>query len=121
MSLPILYSLRRCPYAMRARIALLLAKQPVLLRDVVMKNIPEELLAVSPKRTVPILLIEDSHVIDESVDIMIWALNQNDPNNLLIKSHPDAFPTMQTLINRNDNEFVESLEKYKTAARYHAP
>ena len=121
MSLPILYSLRRCPYAMRARIAILLAKQPVLLRDVVMKNIPEELLAVSPKRTVPILLIEDSHVIDESVDIMIWALNQSDPNNLLIKNHPDAFPTMQTLINRNDNEFVESLEKYKNAVRYHAP
>lgn len=119
MSLPILYSLRRCPYAMRARLGLLLAKQPVLLRDVVMKNIPAELMAVSPKGTVPVLLLNDSSVIEESIDIMLWALKQNDPNNLLFSDQPNAFPEMLTLIDRNDNEFVASLENYKTAARYH--
>lgn len=119
MSLPILYSLQRCPYAMRARLGLLLAKQPVMLRDVVMKNIPAELLAISPKGTVPVLLLNDSSVIEESIDIMLWALQQNDPNNLLFSGQPTAFPDMLTLIDRNDNEFVTSLESYKTAARYH--
>ena len=74
MSLPILYSLRQCPYAMRARIGLLQAKQPVILRDIVMKNIPKEMLDASPKGEVPVLVFEDSSVIDESLDIMIWAL-----------------------------------------------
>lgn len=119
MSPPILYSLRRCPYAMRARIGLLLAEQPVMLRDIVMKNIPPEMLAVSPKGTVPVLVLDDSSVIDESIEIMIWALNKNDPNNLLLSDQPNALSAMLTLINRNDNEFVESLEKYKVAARYH--
>ena len=119
MLLPILYSLRQCPYAMRARMGLLLAKQPVMLRDIVMKNIPSEMLAVSPKGTVPVLLFNDSTVIDESLDIMIWALKQNDPNNLLFNHQPNTFPNMIDLINRNDNEFVNSLKKYKAAARYH--
>jgi len=104
---------------MRARLGLLLAKQPAMLRDVVTANLPTEMLAVSPKGTVPVLLLDDSSVIDESLDIMIWALNQNDPNNLLFNEQPNAFPAMLTLINRNDNEFVVSLEKYKVAARYH--
>ncbi|MDH5661269.1 MAG: glutathione S-transferase N-terminal domain-containing protein, partial [Gammaproteobacteria bacterium] len=90
MTLPILYSLRQCPYAMRARMGLLLAKQPVLLRDIVMKNIPADMLSVSAKGTVPVLLFEDSSVIDESLDIMIWALGVNDPANLLYRHEPDA-------------------------------
>ena len=116
---PILYSLRRCPYAMRARLGLLQAKQTVMLRDIVMKNIPPEMLAISPKGTVPVLVLEDSSVIDESIDIMIWALKQNDPNNLLYSEQPNTLPAILALIKRNDNEFVESLEKYKVAARYH--
>ena len=119
MSLPILYSLRQCPYAMRARMGLLLAKQPVLLRDIVMKNIPAEMLSVSSKGTVPVLLFEDSSVIDESLDIMIWALGQNDPDNLLYSHEPDTFSIMLDLIKRNDTEFVDSLNKYKAASRYH--
>lgn len=119
MTLPILYSLRRCPYAMRARIGILLAKQPVMLRDIIMKNIPAEMIAVSPKATVPVLVLADSTVIDESLDIMLWALQQSDPSNLLVKESTDALPTMLNLIHHNDNEFVESLEKYKVAARYH--
>jgi glutathione S-transferase len=116
---PILYSLRRCPYAMRARFGLLQAKQTVMLRDIVMKNIPPEMLAASPKGTVPVLVLDDLAVIDESINIMLWALNQSDPNNLLFREQPNVLPDMLALIDRNDNEFVESLEKYKVAARYH--
>ena len=88
MSLPILYSLQNCPYAMRARLGLLLAQQAVMLRAVVMKNKPAEMLAVSPKATVPVLVLDDGTVIDESLDIMIWALHQSDPLDLLHKSEP---------------------------------
>lgn len=116
---PILYSLRRCPYAMRARLGLLQAEQTVVLRDVVMKNIPVEMLQASPKGTVPVLVFDDSSVIDESIDIMIWALNQNDPNNLLFNDQPSIHSSMLALIKRNDNEFRDSLDKYKVAARYH--
>lgn len=119
MSLPILYSLRQCPYAMRARIGLLQAKQPVILRDIVMKNIPSEMLAASPKGEVPILVFEDSSVIDESLDIMIWALKQSDPSNLLFNHQANTYQDILNLINRNDNEFVDALKKYKAAARYH--
>jgi len=119
MSLPILYSLRQCPYAMRARLGLLLAKQTVMLRDIVMKTIPDEMLAVSPKGTVPVLLLDDSTVIDESLDVMIWALNQSDPNNLLYSDKSNAYEEMLLLIKRNDTEFVETLNKYKAASRYH--
>jgi len=108
MSLPILYSLRRCPYAMRARIGLLHAEQPVMLRDIVMKNIPKEMLAASPKGTVPVLVLNDSSVIDESIDVMLWALNLSDPNNLLLKEQLNALPAMLALINHNDNEFIDS-------------
>ena len=66
MSIPILYSLRQCPYAMRARIGLLQAKQPVMLRDIVMKNIPKEMLDASAKGEVPVLVFENSSVIDEN-------------------------------------------------------
>lgn len=119
MSLPILYSLRQCPYAMRARIGLLQAKQPVILRDIVMKNIPKEMLDASPKGEVPVLVFEDSSVIDESLDIMIWALNQTDPSDLLFNQQPNTYQGMLDLINRNDNEFVDALKKYKAASRYH--
>lgn len=119
MSLPILYSLRQCPYAMRARIGLLQAKQPVILRDIVMKNIPKEMLDASPKGEVPVLVFEDSSVIDESLDIMIWALNQSDPSNLLYNRLPNTYQSILDLINRNDNEFVDALKKYKAASRYH--
>lgn len=119
MSESILYSLRQCPYAMRARIGLLLANQSVVLRDIVMNNIPTQMLSVSPKGTVPVLVLSDSSVIDESLDIMLWALQQNDPSNLLYSHDNDALVNMLALIERNDNEFVEALKKYKAASRYH--
>ncbi|PSU34586.1 glutathione S-transferase [Photobacterium lutimaris] len=119
MSLPTLYSLRRCPYCVRARLVLLLAQQPVMLRDVVTVNLPDDMLKASPKGTVPVLVCDDSSVIDESLDIMIWALKQSDPSNLLLSDRPNAHQIMMALINRNDAEFVVSLDKYKIASRYH--
>ena len=119
MSLPILYSLRQCPYAMRARIGLLLAKQSVILRDIVMTNIPYEMLAASSKGEVPVLVLDDGSVIDESLDIMIWALKQSDSDNLLYLQQSNIYQEMISLIDRSDNEFVNALKKYKAASRYH--
>jgi len=94
---------------------LLLAKQQVILREVIMKNKPAEMITASAKATVPVLVINQSLVIDQSLDIMLWALNQNDPNNLL---HIDQ-TAMLELIHLIDNEFVSVLKKYKAASRYH--
>ena len=161
--LPTLYSLQHCPYAMRARLGLLLAKQKVMLKAVVTKNKSEEMLAFSPKGTVPVLVLEDvieghgesvkgsedksrgvsasgievkveveveveaestdnikpPRVIDESVDIMLWALNINDPDDLLLSQTPEALPVMLELISYNDKVFKPLLEQYKDAKRYH--
>lgn len=123
MSLPILYSLQNCPYAMRARLALLQAQQAVILRAITMKNKPQAMLAASPKATVPVLILQaDSgqpHVIDESLDIMLWALSQSDPHNLLIRDDSDTAAQMQQLIADNDNVFRPNLSAYKHAKRYH--
>jgi len=119
MPLPILYSLQHCPYAMRARMGLLLAEQAVMIRAVVTKNKPAEMLIASPKGSVPVLVLDKKTVIDESLDIMIWALHKNDPHNLLYSEDSNALPAMLQLIKQNDNEFTDSLSKYKRAKRYH--
>lgn len=98
---------------------LLLAKQRVYLRNIVMTNIPDEMISISPKATVPVLLLDDGSVIDESLDVMIWALNKSDPNYLLFDSESEMFYEMMGLINRNDSCFVQALNKYKAASRYH--
>ena len=67
---PLLYSFSRCPYAMRARMALLISQTPVRLREVVLRDKPEEMIAASPKATVPVLVLPDGQVIDESLAIM---------------------------------------------------
>ncbi|MBD3666472.1 MAG: glutathione S-transferase N-terminal domain-containing protein, partial [Kangiella sp.] len=82
--LPILYSFRRCPYAMRARLALDVSGTQVALREVVLRDKPAEMLEVSPKATVPVLVLTDGTVIDESLDIMHWALARNDPEAWLV-------------------------------------
>lgn len=104
---------------MRARLGLLLAQQPVMLRAVIMKNKPAEMLAVSPKATVPVLVLDNGTVIDESLDIMIWALHQSDPLNLLYSEDPSAYPAMLALIEIHDTVFTPTLSKYKHSARYH--
>ncbi len=116
--LPVLYSLQHCPYAMRARMGLLMAQQQVMLRAITMKNKPNEMLAVSPKGTVPVLILPDTTVIDESLDIMVWALQQNDPEDLLHIDSPSDLPIMLELIKRNDKEFKPQLEIYKKSKRF---
>ena len=114
-SLPRLYSFRRCPYAMRARLGLIFAELPVELREITLKNKPDQMLAISPKGTVPVLQLADGTVIEESAEIMMWALEQNDPQGLLdekISSEANA------LIAQNDNEFKQWLDRYKYADRH---
>ena len=124
-TLPILYSLRNCPYAMRARIAIFYAQQRVILRDVVLSDKPKAMLAASPKGTVPVLVLpnnkteEKSQVIDESLAVMLWALTENDPEDLLQRYGPNNLTTMLKLIATFDDEFKTCLEAYKCAKRYH--
>ncbi len=118
----LLYSFRRCPYAIRVRLALLYSQAQVLVREIELKNKPQAMLDVSPKGTVPVLVkrAEDRPVlvIDESLDIMHWALNQNDPENLLRKADSDCVIKMDALISENDNGFKGWLDKYKYAGRF---
>ena len=118
-NIPILYSLQNCPYAMRARLALLLSKQPIIIRAITLKNKPQAMLDASPKGTVPVLILPDGTVIEESIDIMLWALAQNDPNNLLHPDQPDIQQGIIQLVQRTDDEFKHPLEQYRAAKRYH--
>lgn len=111
--LPILYSFRRCPYAIRARLAIAYTGIPVEIREVHLKHKPEHMLAISPKGTVPVLQLPDGTVIDESLDIMRWALAQHDPEQWL-----DVGQDAETLIQWNDGDFKYSLDRYKYADRY---
>ena len=117
-SIPTLYSLRHCPYAMRARLAILKSEKPIILRNITLSNKPSEMLAVSPKGTVPVLVISPVLVIEESLEMMLWVLAQHDPNNLLQIESTHLLPQMFQLISRFDDEFVECLAQYKCASRY---
>lgn len=117
MTVPILYSFRRCPYAMRARMALAYSKCNVELREVLLKDKPPALLQASAKATVPVLVLENKKVIDESIDIMHWALSKYDPDHWLIKNSDN--PAMsQEIINENDSRFKRNLDRYKYSDRY---
>ena len=109
---PILYSFRRCPYAIRARWALLSSNVDVELREVVLKDKPIEFLEVSNSGTVPCLQSKDN-IIDESIDIMVWALRKNDPNGWL--DMPDEG---YGLIDKVEKKFKPHLDKTKYASRY---
>ncbi|EJM34675.1 glutathione S-transferase [Pseudomonas sp. GM33] len=112
-----LYSFRRCPYAMRARMALRYSAVAVDIVEVSLKAKPAEMLALSGKGTVPVLSA-DGRVIDESLDIMRWALAQNDPQDWLLKDDPDAAAQIAPLIEQNDQVFKVHLNRYKYAERY---
>lgn len=114
-ALPILYSFRRCPYAMRARLAIAYARQQVELREIVLKKKPQQMLTISPKGTVPVLQLADGSVLEESRDIMLWALHLNDPDALLY-GEPSA--ATAALLDENDGEFKHWLDRYKYADRY---
>lgn len=115
--LPILYSFRRCPYAMRARMALAYAGIAVEHREVDLRNKPIELLNTSPKGTVPVLVLQNKKVIDQSLDIIMWALAENDPDNWMPKNQNET-QQANALIEYNDNTFATSLTRYKYADRY---
>ncbi|MBL1352180.1 MAG: glutathione S-transferase [Zetaproteobacteria bacterium] len=107
----ILYSFRRCPYAMRARLALLYSGIVVELREVTLKNKPPELLQASNKATVPVLICDDGKMLDESHHIMLWACQKSDPEAWLnTASHP--------LIHDNDTSFKSFLDMYKYSDRF---
>lgn len=104
---PVLYSFRRCPYAMRARLAIYSAQKPHEHREVDLKNKPEEMLILSPKGTVPVLHLTEGTILEQSLDIMQWAL-----------SSPQLSPIAQELIAENDTTFKKSLDRYKYPGRY---
>lgn len=110
--MPVLYSFRRCPYAMRARLAVSVSGVPVEVREIVLRDKAPAFLAVSPSATVPCLATEDA-VIDESLDVMIWALQQNDPTGWL--DMPDAG---FDLIAEADGPFKQALDRTKYHTRY---
>ena len=114
-NLPILYSFRRCPYAMRARMAIHISGQKCELREVLLRDKPPSMLEYSAKGTVPELILQDGKVIDESLDVIDWALNLNDPDNW--QRSKDTKKTKE-LIKINDGEFKYHLDRYKYSKRY---
>ena len=112
--LPILYSFRRCPYAIRARMAIYYASITVELREVSLANKPQQMLALSPKGTVPVLQLHNK-VLDESLDVIHWALQQSDSDGWL---RPELQSQTETLIKSNDNDFKAWLDKYKYWERF---
>lgn len=119
MNLPILYSYRRCPYAMRARMALQYAKIAVDIHEITLSAKPSAMLALSAKATVPVLVLHDANntvsaVLEQSMDIMHWALQQQDESAWLA-----AEPALtEQLIAENDTSFKQALDKYKYAIRF---
>ena len=112
---PVLYSFRRCPYAIRARLALDVSSQPYTLREIVLRYKPPELLLASAKGTVPVLLLPNGEVIDESLLIMRWALNCNDPQGWLLQG---GGARLSRIIAVNDGVFKHHLDRYKYPQRY---
>jgi len=115
-SLPVLYSFRRCPYAMRARMALNSAGVKVEHREILLKNKPPSMLQASAKGTVPVLVLADQDILDESWQIAVWALSGNDPENLL-GANKQFLDATAPLVERCDGEFKSALDKYKYSDR----
>ncbi len=117
MPAPLLYSFRRCPYAMRARLALQAAGVEVELREIALKHKPPELLQASPKATVPVLVLPGGVVLEQSLDIMRWALQQRDPLGWLPLFSVTRDDTL-ACIALNDGPFKQALDRYKYPARF---
>ena len=105
---PILYTFRRCPYAIRARMALAYTDITIEIKEIFLQNRPQELFDISPKGTVPVLCLNNSKIIDESLDIMQWSLTQNDPDSWIITN----LDIQLKLIKENDSEFKYWLDRY---------
>lgn len=108
---PILYSFRRCPFAIRARLALLVSETAFEIREVVLRDKPAAMIALSPKGTLPVLAVPDGRVIDQSIDIMRWALARHDPEGWLTRDDP-------VLIAGFDDRFKHHLDRYKYFDRF---
>jgi len=117
MSLPILYSFRRCPYAMRARLALRVAKHPMEHREILLRDKPASMLSYSPKGTVPVLVLPSGECLQESLDIMLWALRIHDPKQWLSPSH-GSVEQILALLEHCENEFKPKLDRYKYNDRF---
>ena len=109
--LPVLYSFCRCPYAMRARMALIVSKVEHEHREVLLRDKPTEMIEASPKGTVPVVVLPEGGVLDESLDVMRWALEKNDPEGWLDGAD-------HALIAANDGPFKASLDRYKYSSRH---
>jgi glutathione S-transferase len=119
-ALPVLYSFRRCPYAMRSRLALAVSQQACALREIVLSQKPPEMLRASPKGTVPVLVLANGQVLEQSLDIMQWALQQSDPSGWLPSGVTDAL-RCHKLIAECDGPFKGHLDRYKYPHRYDLP
>jgi glutathione S-transferase len=110
-ALPLLYSFRRCPFAIRARLALLASGTDCIVREVKLSAKPDALRAASPKATVPVLVLADGTVIDQSIDIMRWALARHDPAGWLARDD-------RQVIEANDGPFKHHLDRAKYPERH---
>ena len=114
---PILYTFRRCPYAMRARFAIRSSKIKVEVREIKLQEKPSEFLKSSPKGTVPVLITKSGQVLEESLDIIYWALNKNDPHKWLAKGKLENQEIIK-LLDDLENKFKPNLDKYKYPSRF---
>ncbi|MBC7437759.1 MAG: glutathione S-transferase [Bdellovibrionales bacterium] len=119
MTRPLLYTYRRCPYAIRARMALLQAGVEFDAQEIVLRDKPADMLAISPKGTVPVLLLPNGQVLEESLDIMRWAFEENGGADLAGGWWPRAqTPANEVLIALNDGSFKHHLDRYKYPERF---
>lgn len=114
MQRPLLYTYRRCPYAIRARMALLQAGVEFDAHEIVLRDKPAEMLRLSPKGTVPVLVLPDQHVIDQSLEIMGWAFQERDPGGFWERAQSRV---CQELVALNDGPFKQHLDGYKYPER----
>jgi len=115
---PILYSFRRCPYAIRARMALYYSGISLEIREIELSSKPDAFIKVSPKATVPVLQLNNGDILEESMDIMQWALSQYDPDDWSLNNDKNLRSSAENLININDELFKPHLDRYKYADRY---
>ncbi len=111
---PLLFTFRRCPYAIRARLAIAISGVVVGEQEVKLSAKPQAMLDVSPKGTVPVLKLADGTVLEQSLDIMHWALQQNDPEGWLTAESAEQ----KNLVTHNDNDFKHALDQYKYPNRF---
>lgn len=120
MDLPILYSFRRCPYAIRARLAIFSSRYQCQLREVILRDKPAAMIEASPKATVPVLIDKDMNIIDQSLDIMLHVLSINDPMGWL-SDESNRQQKMLLLIDETETNFKPHLDLYKYASKSENP